>query len=418
MNKKVEFTGSQNNKIAARLDMPEGTVRAFALFAHCFTCSKDIFAAARIARELTLHSIAVLRFDFTGLGSSEGEFSNTDFSSNIEDLVAAADFLRKNHQAPQLLIGHSLGGAAVLAAAGEIPESKAVVTIGAPADVAHVLQNFHCSLEEIEKQGKATVSLAGRKFQIRSKFVKDAREQKLHERIAHLKKALLIFHSPIDETVGIENAEKIFVAAKHPKSFISLDHSDHLLTRHEDAVFVADMVAVWSKRYIEMQQSPPAREHRHQTLHVQETGENKFQQKITIGRHHLLADEPVNVGGGDTGLSPYDLLSAALGACTTMTMRMYASHKGYDVGKMAVSVSHAKVHAQDCSDCGEGRIGRIDRFERVIDVGENTDPDIAQKLLRIADKCPVHKTLEHSSVVATRLSSQEHNRVGLSQSNP
>lgn len=404
---KVEFTGSQNNKIAARLDLPDGPVRAYALFAHCFTCSKDIFAASRIARELTAHSIAVLRFDFTGLGSSEGEFANTNFSSNVEDLVLAANYLRENHGAPQLLIGHSLGGAAVLAAGEQIRDAKAVVTIGAPADVAHVLHNFKCSLGEIEKSGEATVSLAGRDFKIRSNFVNDAREQQLHDHIARLKKALLIFHSPVDQTVGIDNAEKIFVAAKHPKSFISLDRADHLLTRHEDAVFVADMIASWARRYVELQPSPAAQDHQHDILHVEETGVNKFQQKITFGKHQLLADEPVSYGGGDTGLSPYDLLSAALGACTTMTMRMYATHKGYDVGKLSVSVSHAKVHARDCTDCGEAKSGRIDRFERIISVAGDTDPQIAEKLVRIADRCPVHKTLEHSSVVATRLASDE-----------
>ena len=403
MSQKVEFTGSQGDKLAARLDSPATTPKAYALFAHCFTCSKDIFAASRIAQALTADGIAVLRFDFTGLGASQGEFANTNFSSNINDLVLAANFLRDEYQAPQLLIGHSLGGAAVLAAAEQIPEAKAVVTIGAPADIAHVLANFGTSLKTLERDGIADVSLAGRNFTIKSQFVDDVREQVQQERIENLKKPLLIFHSPIDQTVGVDNASKIFITAKHPKSFVSLDSADHLLSRREDAVYVAEVLAAWASRYLQETTRATTTGHVLAPVVVEETGKSKFQQKILAGKHTLLADEPESVGGSDSGPSPYDYLSMALGACTTMTLRMYGDHKGYDIGKLSVEVSHAKIHAQDCADCGEGKSGRIDRFERVISVAGGVPAEISDKLLKIADKCPVHKTLEQSSVVATRL---------------
>lgn len=245
-----EFPGADGQKLAARLDAPEGPVRAYALFAHCFTCGKDIFAASRIAQALTEHGIGVLRFDFTGLGASEGEFANTNFSSNLADLIAAADHLRRNYRAPTLLIGHSLGGAAVLAAAADVPEARAVVTIGAPSDPSHVTGLFREHLDRIETEGEAEVQLAGRPFRIKRQFLLDAAEQKLTDKIAHLRKALLVMHSPRDSTVDVSNAFHIFTAAKHPKSFISLDDADHLLTRKSDAVYVANVIAAWSQRYI------------------------------------------------------------------------------------------------------------------------------------------------------------------------
>lgn len=248
---RTEFLGSDGHKLAARIDSPDGPVLAFALFAHCFTCGKDVFAASRIAQALTDHGIAVLRFDFTGLGASEGEFANTNFSSNLADLIGAANHLRESYLAPALLIGHSLGGAAVLAAAGDIPEVRAIVTIGAPSDPAHVSGLFRDQLEEIEANGEAQVQLSGRPFRIKRQFLVDASEHNLTEKIAHLRKALLVMHSPIDKTVDIANALQIFTAAKHPKSFISLDDADHLLSRKSDAIYVAKMIAAWSGRYIE-----------------------------------------------------------------------------------------------------------------------------------------------------------------------
>ena len=395
---RLDFPGHDGSRLAARLELPPGPPRAYALFAHCFTCSKDIFAATRIAEALAGRGIAVLRFDFTGLGASEGEFANTNFSSNVADLVAAANHLRATRAAPALLVGHSLGGAAVLAAAGDIPEARAVVTIGAPADAAHVMKNFAADVGRIEATGAAEVTLAGRKFTIRRQFLEDVEGARLTDRIAELKRPLLIFHAPRDGTVGIENAAAIYNAAKHPKSFISLDDADHLLRRPEDAIYVAEVLAAWATRYI------PTPEAAATTLvRATETGASPFQLAVQAGPHSLLADEPVEAGGAGSGPDPYDYLSIALAGCTALTLRIYARHKGLELGRISVTVDHAKVHADDCRDCGEGREGKVDRFERTISVEGGVDAEIGARLVEIADKCPVHRTLENRPAVVTRL---------------
>lgn len=399
---KLEFAGHSGARLAARLDLPNGPVRAYALFAHCFTCSKDLVAVRRIAAELAREGIAILRFDFTGLGSSEGEFASTNFSSNVADLALAAAYLRDHFQAPSVLIGHSLGGAAVLAAAGDIPEVRAVVTIGAPADVGHVLKNFGSSLQEIEGSGAADVTLAGRTFRIEKQFVDDARAQRIHAAVAALKKPLLILHAPLDQIVGIENATEIFLAAKHPKSFVSLDTADHLLTDPEDAAFAGRVIAGWLSRYIAADK--PQGEAPVEHVRVAETGGGKFQNVVQAGSHRLFADEPESVGGLDSGPSPYDFISIALGACTSMTLRLYAEHKKMKLGPIAVDVSHAKIHARDCAECTEaerGGNGRIDHFERTISIDGDLPDELRDKLLEIAGKCPVHRTLEAGAKVRT-----------------
>lgn len=401
---KTSFPGHSGDLLAARLDIPAGPIRATALFAHCFTCSKDILAAKRIASELARVGIAVLRFDFTGLGSSKGEFAHTNFSSNVQDLVIAADYLRQNYSAPSLLIGHSLGGAAVLAVAAEIPEVKGVVTIGAPADAEHVLHNFSADVETIERDGKAEVSLAGRPFTIEKQFVDDVRGSNLTDRIAAMRKPLLVLHSPIDQTVGVENASAIFGAARHPKSFVSLDSADHLLSKSADANYAASVIAGWADRYLPA--DAPQGDGETESVRVTETLEGKFQQTVQAGKHRLFADEPESYGGLDSGPSPYDFLSIALGACTGMTLRLYAQKKGIELGRVSVEVSHAKIHSRDCVECDEARQAsntRIDRFSRVISVEGGIPEGLEDKLLEIADKCPVHRTLEASSVVATDL---------------
>jgi putative redox protein len=402
---RIAFTGSLGHELAARLDVPASAVRAYALFAHCFTCSKDLIAAGEIAAKLTSLGIALLRFDFTGLGSSEGEFENTGFSSNVGDLVCAADYLRAHFSAPALLIGHSLGGAAVLAAAHRIPETAAVVTIAAPSDVAHVLHQFNADLDRIERDGAANMTLARRTFAIRREFVEDARGQALTYRIANLRKALLVMHAPTDQTVGIEHATAIFSAAKHPKSFVSLDSADHLLSDRRDAAYVAEVIAAWSSRFLPegWRNGAPTPE----GVLVAETGTGKFQNSVTAGRHRLLADEPASVGGLDSGPSPYDYLAMALGACTSMTLRIYAEHKQLQLGRLSVVVTHGKVPVEHCHDCGEAvedRTGKIDRFERVISVEGGFDAALADKLVDIAGKCPVHRTLFDGAAVVTRVS--------------
>lgn len=403
---RLEFEGS-GGRLAARLDRPAGEVRAYAIFAHCFTCSKDINAARRISGELARMGIAVLRFDFTGLGSSEGEFASTNFSSNLEDLKYAANFLRGNYAAPQLLIGHSLGGAAVLAAAGEIDEVRAVASIAAPADAAHVIENFKAHLDDINSEGEAEVSLAGRTFSIRRQFVEDLEKSAVTARVAKMRKALLVLHSPLDEVVGIDNASAIFTAAKHPKSFVSLDAADHLLTDERDALFAARTIAAWAERYLDAAPEigddiPDAQ------AVVRETGNGKFQNSVVVGHHRMLADEPKSFGGLDSGPSPYDFLSVALGTCTAMTLRMYADRKKLDVGMITVAVDHAKVHAPDSEADADGKGGaKIDQFERRLSFTSELDSETQDKMLEIADKCPVHKTLEKGTTVVTTCSGED-----------
>ncbi len=401
---KLTFTGADGVELAARLDLPTGPPLAYALFAHCFTCTKDIFAAARIATGLAEQGIAVLRFDFTGLGHSEGEFANTNFSSNVADLVCAADYLRESRAAPKVLIGHSLGGAAVLAAAPRVPEALAVATIGAPGDPAHVRHLFQAARPEIEAKGEAEVLLAGRPFRIRKQFLEDIEKHKLAATLAGLRKALLVFHAPRDATVGIENAGEIFTAAKHPKSFVSLDDADHLLSRREDAVYVATVLAAWATRYLGRAEAPEAPRAAPGTVVVREAGEGRFAQHIAAGKHMLRADEPEDFGGNDSGPGPYDLLLAGLGACTSMTLRMYAARKQWPLDRVTVTLHHEKIHAEDCADC-ETKEGRIDRIERSLILEGTLDAGQRTKLLEIADKCPVHKTLESEVAIETELAS-------------
>jgi uncharacterized OsmC-like protein/pimeloyl-ACP methyl ester carboxylesterase len=400
---RFQFTGSEGQQLSAALDTPEGRIRAYALFAHCFTCGKDVLAARRIAVALAARGIAVLRFDFTGLGSSEGDFANSTFSSDVADLVRAADHLRTTRSAPALLIGHSLGGAAVLAAAEKIPDARAVVTIAAPSDPSHVTGLFAGSIDEIRKHGKAEVSLAGRPFTIKREFLDDIAEHGLMARVSALHKALLIMHSPTDDIVGIDNATRIFVAAKHPKSFVSLAGADHLLSDRRDAAYVADVVAAWASRYVDAASPDETMElgEAPRSVIVRETGNSKFQQSISIGPHRLVADEPVAAGGEDTGPGPYDFVLAGLGACTSMTMRLFADRKSLPLQRTTVTLTHSKIHAEDCAEC-ETKVGTLDQIERVIAMDGTLDAEQRNRLMEIADKCPVHRTLTSEIRIVTR----------------
>ena len=403
---RLDFDGSLGAKLSARLDLPDGPIRAFAIFAHCFTCSKDFFATKRISMELARAGIAVLRFDFTGLGNSHGDFASTNFSSNTEDLILAAKYLNANFEAPALLVGHSLGGAAVLSVASDIPSVKAVVTIGAPAEAEHVVHNFGAKLDEIEKKGEASVNLGGRDFTIRKQFLDDLNSSYVLDRVEKMRKPLLVLHSPIDATVGVENASQIFSAAKHPKSFVSLDNADHLMTSEKDSEFAANVISAWCKRYLRKDTTAHA-DANDGRLIVTETGFGKFQNTVTVGTHSLLADEPESYGGLDSGPSPYDFLGAALGACTSMTLRMYADFKKLKLGKISVQVSHSKEHAKDCIECTDeqkNKGGKIDSFTREISIDGEIDEKMREKLVEIANKCPVHKTLENASHVKTLVS--------------
>ncbi len=398
---RISFAGHDGNQLAARLDLPDGPVLATALFAHCFTCSKDIPAARRISARLAGMGIAVLRFDFTGLGHSEGEFANTTFTSNVEDLIAAARYLAGRNMAPSLLIGHSLGGAAVLRARAGIPTVKAIATLGAPADPGHVSHHFESALPEIQQQGSAEVKLGGRPFRIGKAFVDDISESALTPAIADLKAALLVLHAPLDETVSVDNASTIFLAAKHPKSFVTLDDADHLITRASDAEYAADVIAAWVTRYVPLCPPAPPPGAPEGVVRVTEADPAGFLQDIQSGpRHYAVADEPASYGGTDQGMSPYGFVSSGLGACTSMTIRMYARRKGWPLTGITVDVCHDKVHAQDAGLVSDGK---VDLFRRKIRLEGPLDQTQRARLLEIADKCPVHRTLEGSAQITTEL---------------
>jgi len=395
------FRGS-SGELVGKLEMPSDAPKAWALFAHCFTCGKDNVAAGRISRALARKGIAVLRFDFTGLGESEGDFAATGFSSNVEDLVLAADHLRDQFSAPAVLIGHSLGGAAVLAAAPRIPEVGAVVTIGAPADPFHVI-GLLGDVTRVVEAGEATVSIGGRPFRVRRQFLDDIAMQPQCERISTLDAALLVMHSPIDEVVSVNNARIIFDTARHPKSFITLDGADHLLSDRADADYTASVLAAWSSRYVvahtstaDLNTDDPAPDG---AVRVAESGPGRLTQKISARRHRLIADEPHPVGD-DAGPTPYDFLLAALGACTSMTVRMYADRKQWPLERIVVDSRHFRIHAKDCAEC-EAATGMVDRIERDITLIGALDADQRAKLLDIADRCPVHRTLRSEVSIHT-----------------
>ncbi|RYG91895.1 OsmC family protein [Loktanella sp. IMCC34160] len=395
------FPGHSGDKLAARLDLPDGPHLATAVFAHCFTCGKDITAARRIAARLSGMGIAVLRFDFTGLGHSGGEFENTTFSSNIADLEAAAEALSKRGMAPSLLIGHSLGGAAVLSAGQRIEGIRAIATIGAPFHPGHVTANFRSDIDRIQTDGVAEVNLGGRPFRIGRDFVQDVETHDLEDGIGALRAALLVLHGPLDAIVGIDNAAQIFAAARHPKSFVTLDDADHLLSRAEDAEYVAEVIAAWAGRYLDLRPPAPPPGVPEGIVRVTEADATGFLQDIQGGpHHHILADEPITYGGTNRGLSPYGLLSAGLGACTSMTIRMYARRKGWPLDGVSVEVVHNKSHAQDAAT---GSQERVDRFTRTVHLTGALSDDQRQRLLEIADKCPVHRTMENASVIETAL---------------
>ncbi len=397
----VSFSNASGQALSGILDLPAGDPAAYALFAHCFTCSKNLKAASGIARALTDAGIGVLRFDFTGLGQSDGEFAETNFSSNVADLLAAVDYLEARHGAPQILVGHSLGGTAVLEAAADVPSAVAVCTIGSPAEPAHVLHLLSGSAAELEARGEADVELGGRSFRIRKQFIDDLEARNLPGTIGSLRKALLVMHAPLDDVVDIDNASRLFVAAKHPKSFVSLDDADHLLSRELDSRYAGRVLAAWASRFLPDEPSDESLSADEGGV-VARTGAEGFRTEIRAGSHALTADEPPSVGGSGLGPTPYGLLSAALASCTSMTLQMYARHKKLPLRAATVRVEHDKVHAQDCRDC-ESREGKIDEFRRRITLDGDLTQAQRERMLDIADRCPVHRTLHGEIKVRSKL---------------
>ncbi len=403
----VSFPGALGSELQARLSLPEsGEPRACALFAHCFTCSKDLKPAVNISRALTDRGFAVLRFDFTGLGESEGDFADTDFSSNVEDLLAAARYMEEEWHAPSILVGHSLGGAAAIQAAARLPQVRAVATIASPFDPEHVKGLFQDSLGEIQEEGDARVRIAGRSFTIRRDFLEDLAAGNMEEILRELRRPLLIFHSPVDQVVGIDNAGRIYQAARHPKSFVSLEDADHLLLRENDSLYVGSVLAAWASRYLPEAGGEAATgeegtaamndDHRIRVT----TGAKGYRTRISARSHDLRADEPTSLGGDDTGPTPYELLAGALGSCTTITLRMYADRKGWPLEDVEVHLNHSKEKRRPRDPDADPR---TDHFKREVVLHGPLDPEQKERLLQIADRCPVHRSLETGVKVSTRL---------------
>lgn len=404
---KVSFENLQGETLAGVLEIPAGVVRGYALFAHCFTCSKNTLAATWISRALADQGIAVLRFDFTGLGESQGDFSSTNFSSNLQDILVAAHYLQQYYAAPTLLIGHSLGGAAVLAVAHQLPDVKAIVTIAAPATAAHIRHLFSDSYRELQQQPTVLVNLGGRNFTIRRQFIDDLEQYNTVEHIQALNKALLVFHSPVDDTVSIDEAGRIYSAARHPKSFVSLDHADHLLTNPDDSHYVAQVLSAWVSRYL--QDDQVVRKNDNSATPVLEPGnvlvrelDKKFTREVWTQHHRYVSDEPISMGGTDLGMNPYELLLAALGCCTSMTLRMYANHKQLALQDIQVKLQHSRIHAEDCAGCDKPA-SMIDVITRTILLVGDLQEAQRQRLLEIANQCPVHKTLQNKMQIRTSL---------------
>ncbi|MEP6260420.1 MAG: bifunctional alpha/beta hydrolase/OsmC family protein [Gillisia sp.] len=397
---KVSFKNSSGHDLIGYLELPlDQKPHNYILMAHCFTCDKNFHGVRNISKALTIKGFGVLRFDFTGLGESEGDFADSNFSGNVEDLIAAANFLKDEYKSPTMVIGHSLGGAAAIFAAALLPEVTALATIGTPSSLSHVTHLLSDGLEKIKNTGEATINIGGRPFIIKKQFLEDLETKDLQKVMAGLRKSILILHSPQDTIVGIKNAEELYKAARHPKSFISLDGANHLLSKKEDSHYVGELIGTWAYRYLEIPQIPQP-----QTSHevvAQLDEENKYTTYMKSGNHRFIADEPTSFGGNDYGPSPYDFLSAALAACTSMTLHMYARRKKWPLALVETHVDHSKNHAEDCEHCEEPT-AKIDTFERAISITGDLDEKQMAKLLEIADKCPVHKTLHQKVQIKTR----------------
>ncbi len=396
---RLKFLNKEGLKLGARLELPvDGKAENYAIFAHCFTCTKNLLAVRNISRALTQNRIGVLLFDFAGLGESEGEFEDTNFSSNISDLISAAEYLEEHYRPPQLLIGHSLGGAAVIQAAAHLPKVKAVATVGAPADPPHVVHLFQEELSEIDRSGQATVNIGGRPFVIKKQFIDDLEKNPMSKVLKDLGKSILILHSPQDRIVGIENAANLYTLARHPKSFVSLDGADHLLTDPTDSTYVGDLISSWAQRYLINHVSPTLETERQVVVR---TGEG-YTTEIKAESHTLIADEPKSLGGLDLGPTPYGLLLASLGSCTGITLRMYADRKKWPLKEVIIHMQHEKRHLEDSQKMDQA-LSKLDHIDKEIELVGDLDDSQRERLLQIADRCPVHRTLQSEVIINSRL---------------
>ncbi len=396
----VSFKNSNSQSLKGILELPTNQEpHNFALFAHCFTCNKNFHAPTNISRSLASEGYGVLRFDFTGLGESEGEFEDTNFSGNVEDLIAAASFLESEYKAPSLLIGHSLGGAAALYAAKKMKSVKCITTINTPSKLEHVQKHFSSSMDEIESKGFASVNIGGRSFKIKKHFVDDLKANKDSNELSELDKSLLILHSPQDNIVSIKHAEELYIAARHPKSFITLDGADHMLSDKKDSIYAGKVIGTWASKYINL---PERKELETDHEVMANLGSEGYTTHIIAGNHNLLADEPKSIGGEDLGPTPYELLSSGLAACTSMTIQMYARRKEWNLENVETHINYSKKHAIDCENC-ENDSAKIDTFEREIVIKGDLDDSKLDKLMEIADKCPVHKTLSSKIQIISSL---------------
>lgn len=398
---KVTFKNNDGDTLVGRIELPaDQQPHNFALFAHCFSCNKNLLAVKNISRALIGKGFGVLRFDFTGLGESEGDFSDTNLSGNVEDLLSAASFLKENYKAPSLLVGHSLGGVAVLMAAKKIKSVQAIATIGTPSNAAHVKGLLKNEIGEIKKTGKATVNLGGRAFTIKKQFLDDLESQSLLDLVQELRIPILFLHSPLDTIVGIDHAEALYKAAHHPKSFMTLDDADHLLLEKTDSDYVGGVIAAWSKKYISKSEVTVLHTD-HQVVGSLDA-DDLFTTQMKVGSHYLIADEPVSVGGQDFGPAPHELVAAGLTACTVMTIQMYAKRKGWKLENVEVHTTYSKSASEEASKI-DGMEGPIDTFNREIKLTGELDEKQRARILEIANKCPVHKTLTSPTQILSRL---------------
>jgi len=400
---KLNIQNKKGHKLQAFLELPaDQKPQYYAIFAHCFTCSSALGAVKNISRSLTSHGFGVVRFDFTGLGRSEGEFAESYFSANVDDLMAVNDYLKAHYQAPSLLVGHSLGGAAVIVAASKLENIKAVATVGAPATVSHVTHLFSHGIEEVKEKGEVEVNIGGRPFKINEEFVEDFGKIDLPEITKNLRKPLLIMHAPFDQIVGIDNAHKLYHGAHHPKSFVSLDDADHLLSNSKDSLYVGNVIGTWVKRYFEQQDNAMLETKGEQLVAHLNLVEDNFTTSIQTKKHNFIADEPASIGGDDFGPSPYDYLSAGLAACTVMTLKMFAQRKKWDLQEVFVYISYSKKHSDEL-ELDMEKSGYLDHMSKKLKFVGNLDEKQKARLKEIASKCPVHKTLQSEVIIETEL---------------